>query len=368
MNYVLVSMQDLIDEDFICDMNLYGQINFIDFNTIELKCIVKSFPKAMIRWTYGKKSLQKSANDEQTYKTWENSTHMDDSILLESKLIIPYQEVYDQEFFCRTNHHFSLNQKHLAQPEYLQKLIQFDVISWYQPKRGQLIDETTSSYGEFLRKKDPLPLIYWIIISVCLFFSLMSVLLVAFCLLKRIRQTKKETDYIYYTAPINPANTSEYYNSMNSRKKARNSFYGDTMSNPSSLPLKPDVIREHHESNSIYVNLNRSPSKCSTPYINNLFASPYSSHRKLKSQEPKYSRASNRNSKLIHNANVSYDDNPIENSLIYELNSSTSVSTETKSFDENIEEYQDPKFDDLNKPSARTSACYYPNKPIVGAK
>jgi len=108
--------------------------------------------------------------------------------------------------------------------------------------------------------------------------------------------------------------------------------------------LKPDIIRPHQDFNSNYnVNSNRTPSsRQSSPNSNTntfFFSSPIS-------LGPKQNQAELDN--LL--SNQSYDMHPVaESSLFYDDN----LSNSSKSFDENIEQYQEPEFDDLRKPASK---------------
>ena len=158
-----------------------------------------------------------------------------------------------------------------------------------------------------------------------------------------------------YTTRSSSINYS--YNSIYKRSATyASSIRGDNQS--VIQPLKPDVRREHQESSSIYANINRTPSRSS----GGLFETPDKKHKHGLIDSSKNSNYSNyyynnnnttstsfrfpTSSSSQDDTDQSYDKNPVESSLILD-----DLSESSKSFEENIEEYKEPKFVDLRKPA-----------------
>jgi hypothetical protein len=141
-----VPISTLIDEQFICELDTTGSTRNYSSSIIELKCRVKSYPKAIIRWMFGQRVLDRLyLIDNKKFKIDEQLivNNMDPySFIVESKLIIAYsgslKDVGREEFSCRTSHIFGHSKQQSttgvgkyfrAEPVYDQKMILFIVNS-----------------------------------------------------------------------------------------------------------------------------------------------------------------------------------------------------------------------------------------------
>ena len=341
----LVPILSLDDDQFICELELVGDI--VDINpkktktpkTIEFNCRVRSHPSAVIVWMYKQRLLQRlfvmpgfqfKIDDRVVSKKF-------DSTVIESKLIVTYSgQIANEDYSCRTSHRFnsSKNYEFVAKPIYDQKMINFNIINHsYVSELKTKSSNNSIAYSDASRakilydeKSDRQPYIYWIIFGACLAFVVVVIIFASICIIQNNRKLKSHEDI-----------KSNDYNTINNRSAiylASNSIYADA-----SLvqPLKPDVRREHQYQDSLVTTMNKtSSSKTSTPSY--IFSSPLS----LPKQRLETTNC------FFNDSEISYDNNPIESSIIDDTKSIGS-----KSFEENIEEYLDPKFDDLRKPSPK---------------
>lgn len=143
VQWVSVKISTLDDEQFICELDITGSLRNYSSNIIELKCKVKSFPKAIIRWMFGQRVLDRLyLIDNKKFKIDEKLVvnNMEPySFMVESKLIIAYsgalKDVGREEFSCRTSHIFGHSKQSTngvgkfirAEPVYDQKMILFIV-------------------------------------------------------------------------------------------------------------------------------------------------------------------------------------------------------------------------------------------------
>ena len=196
----------------------------------------------------------------------------------------------------------------------------------------------SSSYNKDYVKKREKPFVYWIILVACILFTLMVILFATICIVRNNHKNVKLEEQLRYFSHSNySVNKRIYLNNVSTATRDLNSSKFDAMQ-----PLKPDNIREHQDYSSIYMNnntssVNKSPSRYSMPYSNVYFDTPTS----LKGTNDFLLLAADDQAQ-----NESFDQNPVDISQIERDNSSCS----SKFYEENIEEYQDPEFDDLRKP------------------
>lgn len=177
----------------------------------------------------------------------------------------------------------------------------------------------------------------------------------------------ESTNYAYSTY------TSSNYNTINKRSAIYlNSSNRNDLSS-ALQPLKPDVIREHKDHSIIYgpAMTNRSSSHdYSTPHLQ--FITPAS----LPRRSTNYSNNVYVNDTpiyIVEKDNQSYDPNALggaelsrttmtttpsggSDSTSSSNHSSGSSTRSSKSFEENIEEYLEPEYDDLSKPEPKAKS------------
>jgi hypothetical protein len=430
-----VSLVTLEDEQFICDIELTEKldpvINYYDkikkSLKTELKCVVRTYPKPYIWWTYGNsnrivsKALMAKLTGlkeefefneyivDSTFSLPDENKYVDHSYTIESTLSIKDIKLHrNVSFACRTTYLFNSNQtslskssliggnngpdlSHSAQPNSAQKSILFLLntvkYDYFDSDYEMLLSNINgqiNSTSDWLvldyarhepRQRDPL--FYWLIIAACIIFSLLVILIVGVCIVQNKRASKrKEQELMYAYSTSGGGSNNSSFNKRTYSTTSDKCSYNDSAA--ALQPLKPDTIREHRDQNPIYSNPNnRSLSRHSSPYSNAIYMSPNSVNlsnrmpngRNATDSQPYYhsynpslkknsnNRADNkgypRNNRL-HGIN-----DPVESTLMDETDSH-SLTASTKSFEENIEEYQDPKFDDLSKPIAKS-----PNKNLI---
>lgn len=340
------SIINLTDEEFYCDLE------FIEANTtridhikdniynIQLTCVVKGYPKPIIRWNEGFKSLDKNIDNSLSITNSQSDpNYIDRMFVVTSKLELhkPFGslDVYNN-YSCRVKHETADDSQKMA------------VFQIYNPKSGlnsrqQLSAQKISDQQETklnLNKKSDT---YWLVLLFCILIALIFILFASICIIRNVVQSYKLEKKIiekekvfnrnstYSTVARRPDTT---YSASTTTSTTRNSAVG---------LLKPDIIRPHQDFNSNYnVNSNRTPSsRQSSPNSNTntfFFSSPISLAKQTQAELDN----------LL--SNQSYDMNPVaESSLFYDDN----LSNSSKSFDENIEQYQEPEFDDLRKPASK---------------
>lgn len=181
------------------------------------------------------------------------------------------------------------------------------------------------------------PFIYWIILTTCLLFALVIILFATYCIVRNNHKSNKMRQELMVLGGGHYNNCSIYKRSaiyLNAGSTTTNTRASSAMTNtePTKTILKPDNIREHQEYSTIYFN-QRSQSD-SVHYTNINFHSPSS----LIMQNA---------AELLRN-DISYDGMPVESSPIH--SSVDSDEDGTKSYDENIVDYQDPELVDLRRP------------------
>jgi hypothetical protein len=180
----------------------------------------------------------------------------------------------------------------------------------------------------------------------------MVILFAAFCVCRSKNNSKFAGHHLYYTPPPPPTGSALNYSYSSIYKRPGSTTKTPKRPDPDlTLPLKPDVRREHQECPSVYAN------KSDRSSAAGLYDTPD------RYFAPLYDNNNNNNKNSTHSTNFynntiesasffqeeddadqSYDKNPVESSLLSHDTDSS------RSFEENIEEYKEPKFVDLRKP------------------
>jgi flagellar biosynthesis/type III secretory pathway M-ring protein FliF/YscJ len=215
------------------------------------------------------------------------------------------------------------------------------------------MNSTVSMIKEAIRSEYDRPFVYWIILAICLSFALMVIIFVVFCIVYNRQKTKKEEPVYNYT----PSS----YSTINKRSAIYLNSNSIKRDSTAMQPLKPDIIREHKDYSVISTTTNSTlPNGFSTPYSAH-FISPSSIPRATAGEK----HSSGVNSTPIYIVDQSYDQNPVLTSSTSSSSSAsskrissqtTSSSSSKSSFEENIDEYLDPEFDDLSKPATSSTA------------
>lgn len=368
------SIRRLDDSQFSCDLkfgnpNDWFQINELDNRyEITLTCVVSGYPRPSIRWNENNKSLNKKS----TYKTFSiEETEINDPMQTSSYLktvqsslkfflalpIRPSLNGY-RNYSCRaminadSNKHMTSTGEEIDK-DTVQKVVDFKVYhgidfsytGWFSSGYVESTDPSaTDAYytdnaelqGSQLRSRQR-PFIYWIILTTCLLFALVIVLFATYCIVRNNHKSNKMRQELMALGGSHYNNSSIYKRSaiyLNVGSTATNTRASSAMTNTENTKsiLKPDNIREHQEYSTIYFN-QRSQSD-SVHYTNINFHSPSS----LIMQDA---------TELLRN-DISYDGMPVESSPIH--SSADSDEDGTKSYDENIVDYQDPELIDLRRP------------------
>ncbi|CAF0836865.1 unnamed protein product [Brachionus calyciflorus] len=350
-----VPILDIDDRKFFCDIKLSSQIDNLSLpgqkdRKIQLECSVETYPEPEIKWLQGQKDLDRNLKISDNFQINEKRETGENLHKITSSLIITLDGSISQDSFsCRAFYKQEIkhNNKQLSRPIYSQKSVLFNIISdsiiqdinAYN-QTFMLLNSTLSAYLasiQYNSLKDQ-PFIYFVIFSVLFIFCFLVILFVGVCLIRHKRAIRKEEKEYGYTGSD--------YSSINKRSTiytGSNSLRADSST---IMPLKPDVIREHQDYTSIYGQFFRTPSKHSN-YLNTLMISPESIN--LDDNESVYTN--NNSIQMYHNPRImqqSFDNNPVDASLYDDTRSTSHVSSKT--FEENTEEYLEPKFDDLRKP------------------
>jgi hypothetical protein len=382
----LLNILQLTDDDFMCELELTSSKVFNNHsNSLILECQVATYPAAYIWWTYGERVFGKINDNTGEIPNYEikdfpikkelssreeggtTSFAAADTYTFKTQLHINnFKSQFSGNFYCRTMHQLQ-NYQNSKMIKNTKKAVVFKIQLLYsngdiipiendfkQPlpapyRISQLDSSNNNSSG------NNNPFIYWLMLAICVIFSLTVIIFVSICIIRsNIKYKKNENIYMSSSTNMSgftnnnnnnnkrysPSSTGYYsiVGNNNNRMYIKNdSTYSSSTTNSAyAHPLKPDVIREHRESSTpTYTNLNfsslSSASRNSTPYSNITFKTNMT---RLQSS-----------SLDDHN---DCEDDQVQTSLI---DDDVSVSL-SRSFDENFEAYQDPKFDDLRKPNA----------------
>jgi hypothetical protein len=370
----LLDIFQLVDSDFMCELQLNSSKVFqTDSNNLILECEVKTYPAANIWWTYGERVFGKiydNTGDVPNYEIKEfpikkqlssskGDSFNDDTFTFKTQLhITNFRSQYSGKFYCRTMH--QLNNQNSKTIRNTKKAVVFNIQLLYangEPipienhyKQAQPAPQIR--HGDINNNNSPF--IYWLMLAICITFSLTVIIFVACCIMRNNNRYKKdESIYMSSSSSFNTnnkrycPNSTPYYSIVGSGpnnngmySKNNSTFSSSSTNSAYTQPLKPDVIREHRESSSpTYTNLNlSSPSRNSTPYSNLTFKT---------------------NTTKLQSTSLDDDDcdnDQIQSSLIEDNDDKDVSMSLSRSFEENFEAYQDPKFDDLRKPTKYTNS------------
>ncbi|RMZ95070.1 leucine-rich repeat-containing 24 [Brachionus plicatilis] len=344
---------EIKDNNFYCDFKIKNEIENLGISSgrlrkIRLNCIVENYPEPQIRWINGEKDIVRDLSSSKIFQTDSNTTKGDLTYKVMSWLTVSLEHPFSYDIKCSVFYKSSPKLDEQPRPLHSRKEVQFTIIN--QNKDENFPNRTFSSlnfteltYLPSVQKnmfKDQ-PVIYYIIFGVLFLFCFFVIILASVCLIRQKRSVKKEQqDYGY---------SGSDYSSINKRSTiytGSNSLRADSAT---IVPLKPDVIREHHDFGSVCGNFYRTPSRPSN-YLNTLMISPESINQNYDDNDSVYT---NNHSIPIYNGSrqmhQSFDNNPVENSFFDDTTSSSRFSSKT--FEENTDEYREPKFDDLRKPN-----------------
>ena len=375
----VINLFDLDDKMFICEMNISCISLKVPDNKFRIECITYSYPSVTQKWLLFDKDITKLANENNAETVKIKIEYFEKFEY--NGMDIPY--VYKQEFLAdyhETNleagsysYKVSLSGdgKIVQSAKIPTKTFSFIVHNdYYIPKLSESrSNETVLAAALNTPTKS---FLYWLILALCILFAILVIIYVLLCILIR-RQKNSKMEIHRRSFYDNYTTSNSDYSSINRRNpiyisNRSSSSRGNYDNTIMTQPLKPDTIREHQECNSIYSNLNNSK------YINLLFKTPSTPGRRITrfldfnnnsmNSNIYYNNSDSSNSEtnLVKSKSsrrkydqTSYDRNPIESTLLNDPDGaeSTSLSNSTKSFDENIEEYLDPEFDDLRKPEQK---------------
>ncbi len=256
------------------------------------------------------------------------------------------EQIYRENFTCRS---FFKNNNNFAH----------SVLFEFQSKESAGFDYLNTRVYGLQREKEStmrnIPFIYWIILAICIIFSVTVIVFAVVCIVKsnmNYNRRKREARSML--------GSEYYYDSMNKRSAI---YMRSNYSDGTQQPLKPIVIRDHQDYSSIYsdVNANNNSNQHNSSLSTTLTSS-------TPNDVSRYSRLSASNSRRQANqrADQSFDPDAVDQSFLPRLgrrindedesaSTASSGASSSKLFEENFEEYQDPKFDDLRKPASKYS-------------
>ena len=293
------------------------------------------------------RGLTEKTDDLRSIQIWRNNVTQDNVTkiyLVKSSLLIKFTEDkrYRENFSCKSFHNQS-NEILFATLFELPSKDSIDSIFDYFKQKLSVKKDSS-------RPLKNVPFIYWIILAICLMFSVTVILFATVCIIRSNRDYKKRKR----ASGRGMAGGSEYYYDSIAKRSAiymRSKYDDRTLLKQ---PLKPIVIRDHQDYSSIYSDVHNEVGSSSNPHNSSLSTTltsttPNDLLRKLSGSGM---------SKPRQNINdLSFDRDPIDRSFVHRARadqrstrSSSSDDSSNKLFEENFEEYQDPKFDDLSKP------------------
>jgi len=361
-----------LDESrFVCDLEFIDTANATVVKKVEnkyvvqLTCVVKGFPKPVIRWNQGQKALDK--NIDQNFFIVDNQTsvlnnrfdadYVTDMYIVTSRLELKKSFIkIDQlneykNYSCTAKFDQPSGESNLLQKMVLFKIYRTETEAQQQgPVNSPIktIDpslEVKELNKDFLSRRSET---YWLVLLFCILVALIFILFASICIIRNVVQSYQLEKKIIEKEKVfngNRASTYSYTHSGTLGRRTNETYSGSTTSttrNSAMGLLKPDVIRPHHDHASNYnTSSNRTPSTRQSSPNSNINSFLYSSPASLPPRDDPAEL-----DKLI-NINQSYDNNRVDMSLLFDDDEASSSS---KSFDENIEQYQEPQFDDLRKP------------------
>ena len=348
-----INIIQIEDKNFFCDLKIDNHIENLSVvnqksRKIRLNCIVKGFPEPYVKWLLGQRDIVRDLASSNTLLTHSETKFQNITYIVHSSLTMNLDHPLRQEdISCIAFFSTDSRPSKIPKPLHPKKGVLFKIINLI--KDDSYLNQTFSSlnlteltYLPSIQRsifKDQ-PFIYYIIFGILFLFCFFVIILASVCLIRHKRAiTRGEKQYGY---------SGSEYSSINKRSTiytGSNSLRADSAT---TVPLKPDVIREHHDFGSINDNFYRTPSRPSN-YLNALMISPESINKTFDDNDSVYT---NNHSIPIYNVSrliqQSFDQNPVENSSFEDTRSSSRFSSKT--FEENTDEYLEPKFDDLRKP------------------
>ena len=463
--YSVVRLLELPDAQFVCEIEVNASVSAGPGpDDITLTCTARSYPKSHIGWTRGFKALSRLGDYHSI--TWSSSAAAASNVgpnstpearsssdvyslagyapqavsyTLHSQLVLTYAAnltLAYETYYCRVNYQTQppapLTAAPTAKPLHARKDFLFRV----NPHLYSRAHQDAAAVGDHLQhfaaaaigdrrllsggNGDSRNVLNLLLAVACFLLALTVVLSAVVCVLvarrrhKQVCRRRREAKYA----------SSSSYSSSTCASSSYSKYGGRGGDRYVHQPLKPDVIREHQETSSIYVNLNHTAAAAAaasryghnaaaSPYTQMLFHSPSSPQQESASSTSTSSSSApaqrfgnfNRRSIDINNnnininstyanmsgggdlsdkrfraimtsttvADVSCDMSPVESTLIEHQqptvavagsSGSGSTTSGSKSFDENIDEYmEDPKFDEILAIPKRNSNSNDPNDP-----
>lgn len=401
-------MINMVKETYGCVTLNKSNVKIIsNTKTVILECQVESYPRVEMRWLTNSRVLERQSDQSDKWivtkierefnKSQETGLYRSTSRAIIHWLTSQYKA---ESFDCR-----SFFEDQIDSSQTVVYNGQFDINF-----SGSKISDSSSmglisrdgQYAEYFRS---IPFIYWIILAICLLFSTLVILFAIFCIVRSNRNYNKRKRRMLNAASTTGGTIRHstrsggsgeyYYESINNKRSAiymrtnetsstngshstsANSKYLLLKPAPTIPPMKPIVIRDHQDYSSIYseVNNTQSTSTGPGPIGAHLYNPNHSMSTTISgstspndlSQEMRRHMAAPREAPI--NQDLSFDMDPLMDASFLPLsrqnarrhlmpttssdNTSTtdsSDSSSTRLFEENFEEYQDPKFDDLRKP------------------
>lgn len=207
-----VKIEELLEEQFFCELELNGQVKDLTLlrthyrQEIEITCRVRAFPEAKIKWLFGQKDLEKMFTYENKLfttsdaKEYNSSEHM---LTIDSKLRISYSGHIGKVNISCLAFYLGFVDSHendASKPQRLFKSIQFNINS-----DDDQIDAPADNDGEYVLNSTVLmmreavatsqyerPFIYYILMAVCILFTLMVILFATVCMIRHVKKNKKK--------------------------------------------------------------------------------------------------------------------------------------------------------------------------------
>jgi hypothetical protein len=354
---------DLIRDDFSCNYKTIANIaTKKQDKSLEFKCSIDSYPNAEIKWISNHLDLERLLGpSDNRYR----------SIRIESESSI--NKISNIRQFSSTLYLTFLNGRDGMLRE------NFSCISFFNQEskspietvlfeiRGNL-DAVLTKYDYLGRDHDErffllggnrllgkVPFIYWIILAIAILFIISVILFVTVMIIRANRKFNRQKRML-----SKRGEGEYYYTHTNTMNKNSAIYMRSSMDRTLTQPLRPIIIREHRGGDG-GSSTNTTPTQdYSSIYSDVNLPKNFSLSTTLTSAN------SNNNRRVVGGSGVrmmphdqSFDQDPINTSFLSKMrqhplddcsSSISSSSNSSKLFEENFEEYQDPKFDDLRKP------------------
>jgi hypothetical protein len=325
-----------------------------------LTCEIETYPHADIKWFIDKNDLAKlHTNKDNPLRSISVHKSVDlnnttRTYALKSTVVLYYakEQIYRENFTCRSFFRDNVNFAHSVLFEFQSKTVaDYDFLN-------------TRIHGLHREKEGSMrniPFIYWIILAICILFSVTVILFAVVCIVRSNRNYKRRK-----REAKRMLGSEYYYDSVNKRSAIyMRSNYSD---GTQQQPLKPIVIRDHQDYSSIYSDVNANNSN-SNQHNSSLSTTLTSSTPNDVSRYSRLSVSNNRRQPQHRGpaTDNSFDHDPVDQSFLPRVgttsrrvhdedeatSTTSSGASSSKLFEENFDEYKDPKFDDLRKPVGR---------------